>query len=89
MTILIVILAMIAVGLLMGYVAGLIWKDNRPIGVQGDYIAAVISTVVMGLIDWVVIPAMGFSDTMRNVGVIFEPALTALFVLWVIRKAKS
>ena len=89
MTILIVILAMIAVGLLMGYIAGLIWTDNRPIGVQGDYIAAVISTVVMGLIDWVVIPAMGFSDAMRNMGVIFEPALTALFVLWVIRKAKS
>ncbi len=89
MTILIVILAMIAVGLLMGYIAGLIWKDNRPIGVQGDYIAAIISTVVMGLIDWLVIPAMGFSDAMRNVGVIFEPALTALFVLWLIRKAKS
>ena len=89
MAILIVILAMVAVGLLIGYIAGLIWKDNRPIGVQGDYLAAVISTVVMGLIDWLVIPAMGFSDTMRNLGVIFEPALTALFVLWVIRKAKS
>ena len=89
MTILIVILAMVAVGLLMGYIAGLIWKDNRPIGVQGDYIAAVISTVVMGLIDWFVIPAMGFSDAIRNIGVIFEPALSALFVLWVIRKAKS
>ncbi len=89
MSILIIIFAMIAVGLLMGYIAGLIWKDNRPIGVQGDYIAAVISTVVMGLIDWLVIPAMGFSDAMRNIGVVFEPALTALFVLWLIRKAKS
>jgi len=74
MTILIVILAMIVVGLLMGYIAGLIWKDNRPIGVQGDYIAAIISTVVMGLIDWLVIPSMGFSDTLRNVGVVIEPA---------------
>jgi len=56
MTIIIAILAMVAVGLLMGYIAGLIWKDNHPIGVQGDYIAAVISTVVIGLIDWFVIP---------------------------------
>jgi uncharacterized membrane protein YeaQ/YmgE (transglycosylase-associated protein family) len=89
MTILIVILAMIAVGLLMGYLAGLIWKDNRPFGVRGDYIAAVLSTVIIGLLDWFVIPAMGFSDTMRYLGVITEPALTALLVLWIIRKAKS
>ena len=27
-------------GLLMGWIGGLIWKDNRPIGVGGDYIAA-------------------------------------------------
>ncbi len=89
MSILIVILIMIAEGLLIGYAAGLIWKENRPIGVQGDYIAAVVSAVVMGMIDWLVIPAMGFSDTIRYLGLAFEPPLTALFVLWVIRKAKS
>ena len=81
--------AMILVGLLMGFVAGLIWKDNRPIGVQGDYIAAVISAVVMGLIDWYVIPAMGFSSTLQLLGVIFEPPFAALLVLWMIRKAKG
>ena len=89
MSILIVIVAMILVGLLMGYVAGLIWKDNRPIGVQGDYIAAVLSTVIVGLMDWIVIPAMGFSDTLKFIGIIFEPALSALLVLWIIRKAKQ
>lgn len=85
----IVIIAMIAVGLLMGYIAGLIWKDKRPIGVQGDYIAAVISTVSMGLIDWFVIPAMGFGSTIQLLGVIFEPPAMALIVLWIIRKAKD
>jgi uncharacterized membrane protein YeaQ/YmgE (transglycosylase-associated protein family) len=80
---------MIGVGLLMGYLAGLIWKDNRPLGVKGDYTAAIISAVVMGLIDWFVIPAMGFSNTLRWLGVIFEPAAMALIVLWVIRKAKQ
>jgi uncharacterized membrane protein YeaQ/YmgE (transglycosylase-associated protein family) len=89
MTLLFVIGAMIIVGLVIGYLAGLIWKDNRPIGVQGDYIAAVITTVLIGLLDWLVIPAMGFSDTMRILGVMFEPALGALIVLWVIRKSKS
>ena len=89
LNILILVGAMILVGLLMGFVGGLIWKDNRPIGVQGDYIAAVITAVVFGLLDWYVIPAMGFSNILRNIGVATEPALGALIVLWLIRKAKA
>lgn len=89
MDVLILIVAMIVVGLLMGWVAGFIWKGNRPIGVQGDYIAAVIAAIVVGLIDWFVIPAMGFSDSLRNLGVALEPAISALIVLWIIRAAKK
>lgn len=89
MEILILIVAMVIVGLVMGAVAGLIWKDNRPIGVQGDYIASVIAAVVMGFIDWYLIPAMGLSDTIRWIGVILEPPFASLIVLWIIRKAKS
>jgi uncharacterized membrane protein YeaQ/YmgE (transglycosylase-associated protein family) len=89
MEILIVIVGMIVVGLIIGALAGVIWKDNRPIGVAGDYIAAVVSTVVIGLIDWYVIPAMGFSDTLKILGILTEPALGALLVLWIIRKAKD
>ena len=88
MEILLVIVAMVVVGLIMGAVAGLIWKDNRPYGASGDYIIAVITTVIVGLIDWYVIPAMGFSDTIRNLGLLFEPALGALLVLWLVRVAK-
>jgi len=89
MDILLVIIAMIVVGLIVGFVAGLIWKDDRPIGVKGDYVVAVITAVLTGLLDWVVIPAMGFSDSIALLGLIFEPPLMALFVLWLIRKAKS
>ena len=89
MAILILVAAMILVGLLMGWVGGLIWKENRPIGIRGDYIAAIITAVVVGLLDWFVIPAMGFSETMRNLGVAMEPALSALLVLWIIRVAKK
>ena len=88
MEIIFVIGAMIVVGLLMGFVAGLIWKANRPIGVGGDYAVAIISAVVMGLIDWYLIPAMGFSEMMKWLGILFEPALGALLVLWLIRVAK-
>lgn len=38
--------------------ASLIWKENQPLGAAGDYVVAVISTIVIGLIDWYVIPAI-------------------------------
>jgi uncharacterized membrane protein YeaQ/YmgE (transglycosylase-associated protein family) len=88
MEILILVVAMIVVGLLIGWIAGFIWKDNRPIGVRGDYIAAVIAAVVTGFLDWYVVPAMGFSETLRNIAVAMEPAGMALIVLWLIRVAK-
>ena len=88
MEILILILAMVVVGLIMGWVAGLIWKDFKPFGVSGDYSIAIASTVVIGLLDWYVIPAMGFSDTLKYIGIATEPALGALAVLWLVRKAK-
>lgn len=89
MDIIILIVAMIIVGLVIGFIAGLIWKENRPIGISGDYIVAVVVTVIIGLIDWFVIPAMGFSDTMKYIGIVTEPALGALLVLWLIRLAKK
>ena len=85
----IVIIAMIVVGLLMGAVAGGIWKENKPIGVRGDYLVAILSAVVIGLMDWYLIPAMGFSDAWKWLGIVFEPALGALAVLWIIRRAYS
>ena len=88
MEIVILVAAMIVVGIIMGWLAGPIWKNKRPIGVRGDYIAAIITAVAVGLLDWFVIPAMGFSDTLRNLGVAIEPAAGALLVLWIIRAAK-
>ena len=89
MNIIILIVAMIVVGLIVGWLAGPIWKNKRPIGVRGDYIAAVVTAIVVGLMDWYVSPAMGFSESLRNMGVAIEPALGALLVLWIIRAAKK
>jgi uncharacterized membrane protein YeaQ/YmgE (transglycosylase-associated protein family) len=85
----ILIVAMTAVGAIVGALAGLIWKENRPIGVKGDYIASILSAIIMGFVDWFLIPAMGFGETIRWVGVILEPPLASLIVLWIIRKAKE
>lgn len=89
MTLIYLVVILVVVGLLVGFIAGLIWKDDRPIGVQGDYLVAIASTVIIGLLDWYVIPAMGFSPMMRNIGVALEPPLGALAVLWLIRVAKK
>ncbi len=89
MDVVILIVAMVVVGLIVGWLAGPIWNNKRPIGVQGDYLAAVITAVVVGLMDWFVIPAMGFSTNLRNLGVAMEPALGGLLVLWIIRLARK
>lgn len=88
MELLIVIAAMVVVGLIIGWLAGPIWKGKRPYGMRGDYLAAVITAVLVGLMDWYFIPLLGFSDSMRYLGIAMEPALGALIVLWVMRKAK-
>jgi uncharacterized membrane protein YeaQ/YmgE (transglycosylase-associated protein family) len=89
MQIVILILAMLVVGLIIGWLAGPIWKGKRPIGVRGDYLASVITAVIVGLLDWYVIPAMGFSEGLKYVAVALEPALGALLVLWIIRRARQ
>ena len=89
LSVVILVIAMIAVGVIIGALADPIFKGRHPIGVTGDYIAAIISAVAVGLLDWYVIPAMGFSDSLRNLGVALEPALGALLVLWIIRQARK
>lgn len=88
MEIIILVVIMILVGLVIAALAGVLWKNERPAGMLGDVAAAIITAVIIGLIDWYVIPAMNFSDTMKYLGVAIEPALGALIVLWAIRKVK-
>ncbi len=89
MQIVILIVLMIVVGLIVGWLGGVIWKNNRPVGVRGDYIAAIITALAVGLLDWYVIPAMGFSTSLKYLGVALEPVMGALLVLWIIRLARK
>ena len=71
MEIIILIAAMVLVGLITTVLAGVIWKGERPYGISGDMLAASLTAIIFGLIDWYVIPAMGFSDTMKIIGIMF------------------
>jgi len=88
MNVVLLIVVMVVVGLLIGWLADKIFKGDRPKGLQGDIVASVLTMVIVGLLDYYVIPMMGFSTLMRNLGVIFEPALGALLVLWLMRRSR-
>jgi uncharacterized membrane protein YeaQ/YmgE (transglycosylase-associated protein family) len=88
MDIVILIVAMIVVGVLVGALAGVIWKGHRPYGARGDYIIAIAAAVITGILDWFIIPAIGFSDTIKILGTVTEPPLVALGVLWLVRRAR-
>ncbi len=85
---LVVVAAMIVVGVIVAALAGPIWKGHRPIGLRGDMLAAILTSVVVGLLDWFVIPAMGMSDSLRWIALALEPAGSALLVLWIIRRTR-
>jgi hypothetical protein len=89
MQLLLIIGIMIIYGLIIGFVAGLIWKANRPIGVGGDYVVAILSCVVFGLAEWYLLPELGFSQTIKLIGVFGEVPFIALIILWLIRYFKK
>jgi len=80
---------MVIYGVLIGFVAGLIWKDNRPIGVQGDYIVAILSCLVLGLGSWFILPELGFGQIFKLLGVFGDVPFMALAILWLIRYIKK
>lgn len=88
MEIILVIIGMVIVGLIAAALAGVVWKKERPYGFGGDLLVASLTAIIVGLIDWYVIPAMGFSETMKIAGILIEPLLAALLVLWLIRRVK-
>lgn len=89
MNVLGVIVGMLLVGLVIGAAASWIWRGPRPYGLAGDLAIGAIVAVVIGLVDWYVIPAMGFSDTLRNIGLAIEPAIGVILVLWLVRRARN
>ena len=82
----ILVVFLFVVSVLMGWLAGLIWKSERPYGLIGDLGISLVTTFAVGLLDWFLIPALGFSNNLKYMGVAIEPAIGALLVLWIVRK---
>ena len=80
---------MIVYGIVIGFIAGFIWKGNRPIGIWGDYIVAIVSCLVFGLGAWFLLPELGFGQTIKLLGVFGDTPFAALLILWLIRYIKK
>ena len=88
MNLIVLLLIFGAVGLAMGAVAGPLFRSARPHGLGGDLAIGVVVSIGVALLDWFIIPAMGFSPGLMTVALIVEPALVALLVLWLVRYAQ-
>jgi uncharacterized membrane protein YeaQ/YmgE (transglycosylase-associated protein family) len=77
---------LLVVGVLIGWMAGLFWKSERPYGLLGDLAISLLTTFIIGFMDWFLIPALGFSNNLKYLGVAIEPAAGALIVLWIVRR---
>ncbi len=81
----------IIMGLGFGYYATSIFKGDRPYGVNGDIIAGVITAVVVGLMDWYIVPMIfpNMGQLMLFLAAIVEPLFVVLLVLWLMRYIKN
>jgi uncharacterized membrane protein YeaQ/YmgE (transglycosylase-associated protein family) len=91
MVLIVMIVIWVVIGLLMGLLAGSIWKGVRPIGEARDYLLSIAVSLITGLLGWYIMPLPIFNiqGAMLFAIAIVEPALVALFVLWLVRKLKK
>jgi uncharacterized membrane protein YeaQ/YmgE (transglycosylase-associated protein family) len=74
----------ILIGLLVGASASLV-GSAPPYGVGVDLGAAVLTMIAVGLLDYFILPLMGYKGTIRFVAMIAEPLIGAVIVLWLLR----
>jgi uncharacterized membrane protein YeaQ/YmgE (transglycosylase-associated protein family) len=89
MDLIVMIVIWVVIGLVMALLAGSIWKGARPLGEIGDYLISIAASVITGFFDWYILPLMNIGGVMKFVAAILEPALMALFILWLVRKLKK
>ncbi len=77
----------ILAGLLVGALAGLI-ASAPTYGVVVDLAAAVLTMIAVGLLDYTILPLMGYEGTIRFIAMVGEPLIGAVVVLWLLRFIK-
>ena len=78
----------VVMGVLIAALAPNIFKGERPYGDTTDYVISVVATIIIGLMDWYILPELNITGALRFVVALIEPPLAALFVLWLMRYLK-
>jgi uncharacterized membrane protein YeaQ/YmgE (transglycosylase-associated protein family) len=77
------------IGVLAGWLGPMAVNSRRPYGMAGDIIAAVLTMLVLGLVEWLwIIPLFGFPNWLNLAASIGDPLVLALIVLWLLRKVR-
>lgn len=82
------LLIWVVAGLLIGALASLVVQGDPPYGLAVDIIASIVATVAIGLLDYFIIPLMGFTNWIRVLAMLTEPLIGAGLVLWLLRVIK-
>jgi hypothetical protein len=81
---------LLVVGLLTGWGMPLAVKSSRPHGLSGDLMVSILTMLVLGLIEWILIlPAMGITGWLAIAAAIGDPWGLALILLWLMRRVKT
>jgi uncharacterized membrane protein YeaQ/YmgE (transglycosylase-associated protein family) len=72
-------------GLLVGALAGIVSQGAPPFGLGTDIAVSVLTMAGVGLLDYAVLPLMGYKGRLRFIAAVVEPLIGAILVLWLLR----
>lgn len=77
----------VVVGALTGWVVPLLARSKPPYGLIVDVVVSVVVMILVGLMDWFIIPAMfpTWGGPIVFVAALLEPFFSVLVVLWLMR----
>jgi hypothetical protein len=87
-TLIIFLILWVLIGLLAAALASLIGRAEPPYGLAVDIGASVLTMIVVGLVDYAILPLLGYTGTLRFVAMVAEPLVAVVIVLWLLRLLK-
>ena len=83
-------IAWIIGGALIGWGVPKLFKSEPPYGVGVDILASILAAIALGVPEWLwIMPALGFSGIINLVAAIGDPLGLSLIILWILRRAKG
>lgn len=79
----------VVIGVLIAALAPSFLKGDRPYGDTTDYVVSIVTTIIVGLGDWYLLPIINIEGALRFAAALIEPPLAAVIILWLMRYIKQ